>query len=175
MDMEEQNASVMNERILTESPVGLNENPAQQPDDLTLRKTALHVSGVDNMSEAQIKEFVSTYAPEHECVIEWINDNECNLVYPDEDVARRALFLLVSEPFSDFDDNAEYRMKPCPSFLSSSHQIRYARYSDKKVKSAHLYSRYYLFHGDPHEKAESSSSQRYRTLFLYSFEYVYCY
>ncbi|WBW75611.1 nuclear cap-binding complex variant subunit Cbc3 [Schizosaccharomyces osmophilus] len=160
MDIEEHNAPIPEDRIPTESPTIVNENPAEEPDDLALRKTALHVSGVDFMSEAQIKEFVSTYVPEHECVIEWINDNECNLVFPDEDVARRALYLLISEPISEFDDYAEHPMKPCPSLPSSSYQIRYARYKDKKVKSAHLYSRYYLFHGDPHEKDRSSPSQR---------------
>ncbi|EPX71967.1 uncharacterized protein SOCG_03901 [Schizosaccharomyces octosporus yFS286] len=160
MSIEEHNAPLHEDRIPTENLAIVNETPAENPDVLALRRTALHVSGVDFMSEAQIKEFISTYVLEHECVIEWINDNECNLVFPDEDVARRALFLLVAEPVSEFDDYAEYPMKSNPNIPSSTYHIRYARYQDKKVKSAHLYSRYYLFHGDPHEKDRSSHLQR---------------
>ncbi|KAL2312599.1 hypothetical protein POMI540_3876 [Schizosaccharomyces pombe] len=129
--------------------------------DTTLRKTALHLAGVDNLSEEQVKGFISAYAPESQCTIEWINDNECNVVYADDDVSRNALFHLIMESPTEFSEELEYQTKPHPTVPTCQFKIRYARYGDKKVKSAHLYSRYYLFHGDPREeKAQKSKSKR---------------
>ncbi|EEB06776.2 fungal protein [Schizosaccharomyces japonicus yFS275] len=140
---------------------GTAKNELDQPatEEVQIRRNALHLIGLTDLSQNQVSEFVTEYFSEPKCVFEWVNDDKCNLVYPDDDVCRSALFHLVNESIEDMDERRGYQTKPHPS-LQKVFSIRLATTLDKKVSNAHVYSRYYLLHGDPREDSELRRHQR---------------
>lgn len=56
--------------------------------------TALHVHGVDTLSNDDVLQIFIEYGPDY---VEWINDSSCNVVWKDAHGARRALLHLCDE------------------------------------------------------------------------------
>ncbi|XP_031563282.1 nuclear cap-binding protein subunit 3-like [Actinia tenebrosa] len=115
-----------------------------------IRKDALHVYGIDNMSTKDVFNYFEEYGPES---IEWIDDASCNVVWEDEHSAARALdsmgkSLNSSEPGNE-NSVLQWKAGPLCKKAKGRLLLRFATKKDKKQPGAAKRSMYYLVHGYP--------------------------
>jgi hypothetical protein len=103
----------------------------------------IHVRGVENFNPMEAK----AYAHEHYDTelfqkLEWVNDSSFNIVYDTEEAALEALQAYSAEDRTD-----PLELRPAKHYSARPDQdlsVRQAVLSDVKLKSAHLYSGFYL-------------------------------
>ncbi|KAF9586604.1 hypothetical protein BGW38_001285 [Lunasporangiospora selenospora] len=82
--------------------------PEAPPRTSTIRHDAIHLFGTDEMSTKDILKYFEVYGPSH---VEWIDDSSCNVVFPDQHTAKRALYFQLvdqtSVSFGEDDDPVE--------------------------------------------------------------------
>ncbi|KAH3673751.1 hypothetical protein WICMUC_003494 [Wickerhamomyces mucosus] len=128
-------------------------------EDLT-RHNAIHLRGVDNLSTKNIKDYLNRHISERNVKIEWINDQSLNLIFDGNEEAKESLLLLTKT--SDDQDLDETIERTAIDYDESHKDIeltlRIANITDKKVKNASTYSRYYLF--NPEDRDEYRREKR---------------
>ena len=126
-----------------------NEDPALEP-----QWNKVHVRGVDDMHTNDILAFVHDHSSEvgEDVHVQWIDDSTANLVFKNNDLAKRAHISCLLTPIStdELTNNPfEYRpAKQLASRPSSMISLRVAQQGDRKKKGAREASRYYLMHPD---------------------------
>ncbi|KAF9206786.1 hypothetical protein BGZ49_001837 [Haplosporangium sp. Z 27] len=91
------NDSVMDEQ---EASMDVDDGDWVRPDNLpetpprtsTIRLEAVHLYGTDEMSTKDVLKYFDAYGPSH---VEWIDDSSCNVVFPDQFSAKRALYFQL--------------------------------------------------------------------------------
>lgn len=133
-----------------------------------VREEALLLRGVDDMATRDIKRYVDnhikpgyTFATRDDFAhlgfqTEWVDDTRVNLIFETPEAATEALNHLVLEPA--IEGNEELECKPCEN--GSVLYVRKSLDSDRKVKNASQYSRYYLLNGEPTRAARNKYRER---------------
>lgn len=117
------------------------------------RSGALYLHGVDDLSTAQITEYVDSPLLER---IQWINDSACNLIFKTEEIAQEVAQTLLKEPTPGallshrklvparpYYPKVEEDSKATPVDL----YIRVSTDEDIKLRGARARSKYYQIHG----------------------------
>ncbi|KAK3819007.1 MAG: hypothetical protein J3Q66DRAFT_387812 [Benniella sp.] len=79
--------------------------PQTPPRTSTIRLEAVHLYGTNEMSTKDVLKYFDAYGPSH---VEWIDDFSCNIVFPDQFSAKRALyFQLVDRNVNFGEDEVE--------------------------------------------------------------------
>ncbi|KAF9935121.1 hypothetical protein FBU30_007500 [Linnemannia zychae] len=100
MTMEEQGMDVDGNEYTR--PENLPDTP---PRTSTIRQDTVYLYGTDEMSTKDVLKYFDAYGPSH---VEWIDDSSCNIVFPDQFSAKRALyFQLVSKDNITFGEDRE--------------------------------------------------------------------
>ncbi|KAF9106323.1 hypothetical protein BGX27_009212 [Mortierella sp. AM989] len=80
--------------------------PETPPRTSTIRLEAVHLFGTDEMSTKDVLKYFDAYGPSH---VEWIDDSSCNIVFPDQFSAKRALyFQLVNRDVNFGEDENDF-------------------------------------------------------------------
>lgn len=175
-------AVAADESMDTEEPAATTEPEAPaEPLPEDPRPDTLYLEGVDELNTKGIKEYVDSYVrpnysfstrDEYAKVnykLEWVNDSGINIVFiSGEDApegAQEALRLLSANEV-DVDSINPLEERPAQPITKQDGDIlnltiRQAKYADRKVKNARIYSRYYLLHGEP-DRAERLPGARER-------------
>ncbi|KAF9154739.1 hypothetical protein BG015_000050 [Linnemannia schmuckeri] len=83
-------------------PENLPETP---PRTSTIRLEAVYLYGTDEMSTKDVLKYFDAYGPSH---VEWIDDSSCNIVFPDQFSAKRAVyFQLVDKENVTFGEDGD--------------------------------------------------------------------
>ncbi|BFZ60793.1 hypothetical protein YB2330_001845 [Saitoella coloradoensis] len=134
-----------------------------QADPNEIRKEAIHLRGVDELSTEAITDWANGHAPLVPLKkVEWVNDSSCNLIYLDEQTAAAALaaFTMQTAPTaadpSVLRDVKDHEKDGKITKL----QARTARVGDKKVPKARDQSRYYLFNPPKEELDRDRNRER---------------
>ncbi|KAF9171774.1 hypothetical protein BGX21_009806 [Mortierella sp. AD011] len=104
--MDEQGASMDVDDGEWIRPDNLPETP---PRTSTIRLEAVHLYGTDEMSTKDVLSYFDAYGPSH---VEWIDDSSCNIVFPDQFSAKRALYFQLVNRDVDFGEEAENDVEP---------------------------------------------------------------
>ncbi|KAF8937592.1 hypothetical protein BGZ58_002457 [Dissophora ornata] len=75
--------------------------PLTPPRTSTIRPEAVHLYGTDEMSTKDILKYFEAYGPSH---VEWIDDSSCNVVFPDQFSAKRALYFQLVDQNVNFGE-----------------------------------------------------------------------
>ncbi|KAG0289073.1 hypothetical protein BGZ96_007259 [Linnemannia gamsii] len=79
--------------------------PETPPRTSTIRSEAVYLYGTDEMSTKDVLKYFDAYGPSH---VEWIDDSSCNIVFPDQFSAKRAVyFQLVDKEDVTFGEDDE--------------------------------------------------------------------
>ncbi|KAI7821165.1 hypothetical protein BC939DRAFT_455977 [Gamsiella multidivaricata] len=80
--------------------------PMTPPRTSTIRLEAVHLYGTDEMSTKDVLKYFEAYGPSH---VEWIDDSSCNIIFPDQFSAKRALYFQLVDRNVNFgeDDDVE--------------------------------------------------------------------
>jgi len=113
------------------------------------RPEAVNLRGVDNLSSAEVLAFATSHFSTSP-MVDWVDDTSCNLVYADAGTASKALEAL-SVSADGITPSTLRIAHPLSTNADARLQVRIAYQNDKKVQGARVRSKYYLFHGDPHE------------------------
>lgn len=134
-----------------------------------IRPEALALIGVDSMSTDEIDQFVKLCIGDRslDFKIEWVNDTMAVVAFLTHDACIEARSCLIgkdlSTPPKELSD-PEYTASlmvesdtlPLPAKAEAEEgsvpavlRLRQALQTDKKMKNANVYSRYYLLHGEP--------------------------
>ncbi|ODQ51399.1 hypothetical protein SAICODRAFT_9050 [Saitoella complicata NRRL Y-17804] len=134
-----------------------------QADPNEIRKEAIHLRGVDELSTDAITDWANGNAPLAPLKkVEWVNDSSCNLIYLDGQTAAAALAAFTvqaaqtpADPtvLRDVKDNEK-------DGKITKLQARIARVGDKKVPKAREQSRYYLFNPPKEELDRDRNGER---------------
>lgn len=123
-----------------------------------VRPEAIHIEGVDDMSTADVQQFVKNYLGKEFFKIEWINDTSLNVVFRIPEKAEQALTALTPEDLPvPMELTTSRGTKEVPGKPDTKLSVRMAIDSDKKERNARSKSKYYLMHGEP-----SFQDERYR-------------
>ncbi|KAI8144588.1 hypothetical protein BJV82DRAFT_607841 [Fennellomyces sp. T-0311] len=147
------------ERVVVESK---QEEEPSQDDEATVRREAIYLHGLDEMSTKDINAYCTDLDVKK---VEWINDSSCNLVFEDEETANKAISSLLR---SDPEDPVTHRvLRKARAYTqeSSGHvfdnlHIRVATTQDIKEPGARDKSRYYLLHGEEQRRNNGSVFDR---------------
>ncbi|ODQ80033.1 hypothetical protein BABINDRAFT_8212 [Babjeviella inositovora NRRL Y-12698] len=154
---------------------------------MSLRPEALLLSGVNNLSTRDIQAYVRSHLSEADLdmtfKIEWVDDASIVLAFKSEETALTALYKL-SETDLQVEMEAETLVgKKCKPFVKNLFAampaqdedamatdespgvltVRRAMDSDKKVKNAKEYSRYYLLNGEPNYRERQGGHRNKRS------------
>ncbi|KAK3820491.1 MAG: hypothetical protein J3R72DRAFT_33558 [Linnemannia gamsii] len=66
--------------------------PETPPRTSTIRMDAVYIYGTDEMSTKDVLKYFEAYGPSH---VEWIDDSSCNIVFPDQFSAKRAVYFQL--------------------------------------------------------------------------------
>ncbi|KAG0271385.1 hypothetical protein BGZ95_000808 [Linnemannia exigua] len=66
--------------------------PETPPRTTTIRMDAVYLYGTDEMSTKDVLKYFEAYGPSH---VEWIDDSSCNIVFPDQFSAKRAVYFQL--------------------------------------------------------------------------------
>ncbi|KAG0317966.1 hypothetical protein BGZ97_004555 [Linnemannia gamsii] len=79
--------------------------PETPPRTSTIRLEAVYLYGTDEMSTKDVLKYFDAYGPSH---VEWIDDSSCNIVFPDQFSAKRAVyFQLVDKENITFGEDGD--------------------------------------------------------------------
>ncbi|KAF8948076.1 hypothetical protein BGZ47_006621 [Haplosporangium gracile] len=79
--------------------------PETPPRTSTIRLEAVYLYGTDEMSTKDVLKYFDAYGPSH---VEWIDDSSCNIVFPDQFSAKRAVyFQLVDKENVTFGEDGD--------------------------------------------------------------------
>ncbi|KAF9354845.1 hypothetical protein BGX26_007306 [Mortierella sp. AD094] len=104
--MDEQGASMDVDDGEWVRPDNLPETP---PRTSTIRLEAVHLYGTDEMSTKDVLKYFDAYGPSH---VEWIDDSSCNIVFPDQFSAKRALYFQLVNRDVNFGEEVEDDVEP---------------------------------------------------------------
>ncbi|KAG0314675.1 hypothetical protein BGZ99_007936, partial [Dissophora globulifera] len=76
--------------------------PLTPPMTSTIRPEAVYLYGTDEMSTKDILKYFEAYGPSH---VEWIDDSSCNVVFPDQFSAKRALYFQLVDQNTNFGED----------------------------------------------------------------------
>ncbi|KAF9089298.1 hypothetical protein BGX23_006779 [Mortierella sp. AD031] len=95
--------------------------PETPPRTSTIRPEAIHLYGTDEMSTKDVLKYFDAYGPSH---VEWIDDSSCNIVFPDQFSAKRALYFQLvgkeSVTFGEDGENDDVDIEPSRDGVSES-------------------------------------------------------
>ncbi len=130
-------------------PAIYTEDPA-----LEAQWNKLYIRGVDDMHTNDILAFVHDHFSEagDDVHVQWIDDTAANVVFKDNETAKRAHVAVLVNPVSiDEIMNSPFDLRPAKRLASRPSAmltIRVAQQGDRKRKNAREASRYYLMHPD---------------------------
>ncbi|KAF9941235.1 hypothetical protein BGZ65_004383 [Modicella reniformis] len=78
--------------------------PETPPRTSTIRLEAVHLYGTDEMSTKDVLKYFEAYGPTH---VEWIDDSSCNVIFPDQFSAKRALYLQLVDSDVNFGEDED--------------------------------------------------------------------
>lgn len=120
----------------------------EQPDDNTIVPNKVHLSGgLDNMNDAEVRAYVKEHTQVQFERLEWIDDNNLNVVFPSDSTAQDALLALAAVEIGDVSLLPAMELLPAKPFsqkASVTLQLRLAVAADKKQPHAAEKSRFYL-------------------------------
>ncbi|KAG5367172.1 hypothetical protein CJU89_1625 [Yarrowia sp. B02] len=121
-----------------------------------LREEAINLRGVNEMSNKDVKSYVSgTCSISSVFNIDWVDDSSVNLVFVDAIDAQNALQAMTDPSlFYDGDSIEPETLRAAKTFVKADHgkvqlEVRTSYQSDVKAKDARQKSKYYLYHGEP--------------------------
>ncbi|ODQ57829.1 hypothetical protein WICANDRAFT_81157 [Wickerhamomyces anomalus NRRL Y-366-8] len=130
-----------------------------------LRSNSIWLHGVDNLSTKEIKAYLKNFTDD-DFKIEWINDTSLNVVFENDEDASTNLKKFTKEQDREFSPTDEREAQDFEGKPDVSITLRISNLSDKKVKNAAQYSRYYLYnppnHGTERRSRKSSRGSSYR-------------
>ncbi|KAG5361958.1 hypothetical protein CJU90_3429 [Yarrowia sp. C11] len=144
-------------------PVSIATQPRGNPDDEDillsgpiLREEAVNLRGVNEMSNKDVKSYVSgTCSITSVFNIDWVDDSSVNIVFVDAIQAQNALQAMTDPSlFYEGDSIEPEQERAAKTFVKADHgkvqlQVRTSFQSDVKERDARQKSKYYLYHGEP--------------------------
>ncbi|CAG84197.1 YALI0A19822p [Yarrowia lipolytica CLIB122] len=144
-------------------PVSIAAEPRGNPEDEDillsgpiLREEAVNLRGVNEMSNKDVKSYVSgTCSISSVFNIDWVDDSSVNIVFVDAIDAQNALQAMTDPSlFYDGDSIEPEQERAAKTFVKADHgkvqlQVRTSYQSDVKARDARQKSKYYLYHGEP--------------------------
>ncbi|ETS80823.1 hypothetical protein PFICI_08352 [Pestalotiopsis fici W106-1] len=133
----------------TPSPGEVVENDIQdQPQSNAVIPNKVHLTGgLDNLNDKEVRAYVKEHTDVQFERLEWIDDNNLNVVFPSDSVAQDALLALASVEIGDVSLLPALELLPAKPFSQKagiSLQVRLAVEADKKQPHAAEKSRFYL-------------------------------
>ncbi|KAF9340847.1 hypothetical protein BGZ89_010259 [Linnemannia elongata] len=114
-----QEPSETKDEAMEEAGMEVDDNDFARPDNLpetpprtsSIRLDAVHLYGTDEMSTKDVLKYFDAYGPSH---VEWIDDSSCNIVFPDQFSAKRAVYfqLLDKENVTFGEDGDDADIEP---------------------------------------------------------------
>lgn len=144
-------------------PVSIATQPHGHPEDEDillsgpiLREEAVNLRGVNDMSNKDVKSYVSgTCSITSVFNIDWVDDASVNIVFVDAIDAQNALQAMTDPSlFYDGDSIEPEQERAAKTFVKADHgkvqlQVRTSYQSDVKARDARQKSKYYLYNGEP--------------------------
>lgn len=78
--------------------------PQTPPRTSTIRLEAVHLYGTNEMSTKDVLKYFEAYGPSH---VEWIDDSSCNVVFPDQFSAKRAVYFQLVDRNANFGEDED--------------------------------------------------------------------
>ncbi|KAF7535291.1 hypothetical protein G7054_g5520 [Neopestalotiopsis clavispora] len=133
----------------TPSPGEVVDNDIQdQPESNTVVPNKVHITGgLDNLNDKEVRAYVKEHTDVQFERLEWIDDNNLNVVFPSDSVAQDALLALAAVEIGDVSLLPALELLPAKPFSQKagiSLQVRLAVEADKKQARAAEKSRFYL-------------------------------
>ncbi|KAH7360688.1 hypothetical protein BKA65DRAFT_392023 [Rhexocercosporidium sp. MPI-PUGE-AT-0058] len=108
----------------------------------------IHLRGLDNLPEADIRAFAAEHYKDHDLVrVEWIDDTSANIIYDTADIAEAALVAFSAVEIADVSQIPLLQTIPAkaiPLHPDTRLEIRLAVAGDRKQRGASARSRFYL-------------------------------
>jgi hypothetical protein len=130
----------------------------------------VHVRGLDNFDNDQLKSYISTHFDSpHFQRIEWIDDTSANFVYDSAGAASEALTAFTNTDLVDASQLDTLALRPARSLQVTREngeaenyelQVRQATTSDTKKKGAHDASKFYLMNPDKDPREQRFRERR---------------
>lgn len=137
---------------------------AADTDAHSLVPNKVHIRGLDQLDEAQLKSYLSNHIGSQGAYrIEWVNDSSANLVFSSDAAAQEALTALSAVEIADATQLTPSDVLPAKPFADKPDvalQVRIAVESDKKERGAAQKSRFYLFHPEWDPETEEGRRRR---------------
>lgn len=155
---------IADEIEMQSEPVSIATQPQGLDDELDdilksgpiLREEALNLRGVNEMSNKDVKSYVSgTCSISAVFNMDWVDDSSVNIVFVDAVTAQNALQSMTDPSlFYDGDSIDPETERAAKTFVKADHakvqlKVRCSYQSDVKARDARQKSKYYLYHGEP--------------------------
>ncbi|CZT52528.1 uncharacterized protein RSE6_13875 [Rhynchosporium secalis] len=122
-----------------------------------LTPSKVHLRGLDNLTDKDIRAFAAEYYGEHRLQrVEWIDDTSANIVYDTAEIAKAALMAFSAVEITDVSQIPVLQTIPAKSFPlhpDTRLEVRLAVVGDRKQAGARDRSRFYLFNPN-YDRAE---------------------
>ncbi|KAL2074401.1 hypothetical protein VTL71DRAFT_8179 [Oculimacula yallundae] len=117
----------------------------------------VHLRGLDNLTDKDIRAFAAEYFSDHRIVrVEWIDDTSANIIYDTADIAKAALIAFSAIEITDVSQIPVLQTiaaKSFPLHPDTRLEVRLAVVGDRKQAGARDRSRFYLFNPN-YDRAE---------------------